>query len=85
VERLEELGGASYRRLRSQSTAAEPSVASLSAARGGSTGRGAAGAVERSASTARAGSGAREPFSGADTLRVGVGDARCGGGTISIG
>ena len=59
-------------------------VSPPSAALAGSAGREGAGADERTDSTARAGSGVREPFSGADTLRVGVVvDARWGGGTIS--
>ena len=45
-------------------------ASALSAPRAGSAGRGAAGAGGRTVSTARGGSGAREPFSGADTLRV---------------
>jgi hypothetical protein len=73
--------------LSSQSTAAEPSVASaLSAARAGSAGRGAGGAGGRAASIARGGSGARAPLSGADAPRVGlVVAARWPGGTISAG
>ena len=57
-------------------------MVSPSAARAGSAGRGAAGADERTDSTARAGSGVREPFSGADTLRVEGAVAARGGGTL---
>ena len=53
-------------------------MASLSAPRAGSTGRGAAGAAGRAASTG-APARAREPLSGADTLRVGAWSRRAGG------